>query len=73
VSTIEEIELAVEKLAPSDFARFVAWIDRRRAEVGEIPAAEPLETNGDWFEVYMACPHAFEIPPRKKQFYRPST
>ena len=25
---------------------------------------------GDWFGVYMECPHSFELPPRRKQIYR---
>ena len=25
---------------------------------------------GEWFEVYMQCPHEFEVPPRRKQFSR---
>lgn len=25
---------------------------------------------GEWFEVYMQCPHPFEVPPRRKQFPR---
>jgi predicted nucleic acid-binding protein len=23
----------------------------------------------DWFEVYLQCPHAFEVPPRRRQLY----
>ena len=23
-----------------------------------------------WFEVYLACPHSFELPLRRKEFYR---
>lgn len=30
MSTVEEIERAVEQLAPEDFARLAAWIDARR-------------------------------------------
>ncbi len=30
MSTVEEIERAVERLAPADFARLAAWIDARR-------------------------------------------
>lgn len=26
---------------------------------------------GEWFEVYMQCPVPFEVPPRRRQFYRP--
>jgi AbrB family looped-hinge helix DNA binding protein len=24
----------------------------------------------NWFEVYMQCPGSFELPPRRRQFYR---
>jgi predicted nucleotidyltransferase len=30
MSKIEEIERAVEQLAPEDFSKFVAWMDRKR-------------------------------------------
>ncbi len=30
-----------------------------------------LKKSGDWFKIYMQCPHPFEMPPRAKQFYRP--
>lgn len=26
---------------------------------------------GDWFEVYMQCPASFDLPRRRRQFYRP--
>lgn len=26
---------------------------------------------GDWFDVYMQCPCSFDLPPRRRQFYRP--
>lgn len=29
-----------------------------------------VKRSGDWFDVYMECPHAFEVPPRRKQLYR---
>jgi AbrB family looped-hinge helix DNA binding protein len=29
-----------------------------------------LKGRGDWIEVYMQCPYAFEVPPRRRQFYR---
>jgi hypothetical protein len=32
MSTVEEIERAVEQLRPPDFARFAAWLERKRAE-----------------------------------------
>jgi hypothetical protein len=65
VSNLEEIERAVERLPKDEFAELAAWIDDFRAVV-ESPAS-----GTDWFGVYMACPHPFEIPPRKKQFYDP--
>jgi hypothetical protein len=30
MSKVEEIERAVEQLAPEDFSKFLAWIDRKR-------------------------------------------
>ena len=32
-----------------------------------------LKCSGDWFDVYLQCPHPFQIPPRRRQFYRPKT
>jgi AbrB family looped-hinge helix DNA binding protein len=29
-----------------------------------------VQAPGKWFEVYMQCPHSFELPPRRKEFYR---
>ena len=26
---------------------------------------------GEWFDVYMQCPASFDLPPRRRQFYRP--
>jgi hypothetical protein len=72
VNTVEEIERAVEKLPQKDFAKLAAWMGQKAKTEGHIiePAAK-LTT--DWFEIYMACPHSFKIPPRKKQFYHPKT
>ena len=25
---------------------------------------------GNWFDVYMQCPAHFEVPPRRREFYR---
>ena len=25
---------------------------------------------GEWFDVYMQCPHVFEVPSRRKEVYR---
>ena len=71
VSNVEEIERAVERLAPEDLAKLAAWMDRHRTKAGQ--PASGSETTGDaeWFKIYMDCPHAFEIPPRTKQFYKP--
>jgi hypothetical protein len=66
MSTVEEITRAVEQLPPEDLVRFLAWVDERRSEGLSL---RPSDTA--WFQTYMACPHAFEIPPRKKQFYQP--
>jgi hypothetical protein len=30
MSKVEELERAVEQLAPEDFSKFLAWIDRKR-------------------------------------------
>jgi bifunctional DNA-binding transcriptional regulator/antitoxin component of YhaV-PrlF toxin-antitoxin module len=30
-----------------------------------------VKKSGQWFEVYQQCPHAFSVPPRRKQFYHP--
>lgn len=32
MSTVEEIERAVAQLAPADFARLAAWMNRRQAD-----------------------------------------
>ena len=34
MSKIEEIERAVEQLAPEDFSKLVAWIDQKRQNSG---------------------------------------
>ena len=68
MSTVEEIERAVEQLPPEDIARLAAWLETRHAAW-----REGQSLNTDWFEVYMACPQPFEIPPRKKEFYKPKS
>jgi AbrB family looped-hinge helix DNA binding protein len=30
-----------------------------------------IKAPGDWFDVYMQCPASFELPPRRRQPYRP--
>lgn len=34
MSTVTEIELAIEKLPPSELSRFLAWLDDYRATLG---------------------------------------
>lgn len=29
-----------------------------------------VRNQGQWFEVYVQCPHPFEVPPRRKEFDR---
>lgn len=29
-----------------------------------------VKKRGQWFDVYMECPHPFPVPPRRRQFYR---
>ena len=29
-----------------------------------------VQAPGQWFGVCMECPHSFELPPRRKEFYR---
>ena len=30
-----------------------------------------IRGRAEWFEVYMECPGSFEVPPRRREFYRP--
>jgi len=30
-----------------------------------------VKKGGDWFGIYMQCPHSLELPPRRRQMYRP--
>ena len=71
MSALEEIERAVEKLPPEDFLKLDAWMDQYRAEAAKQLSALAGKSGADWFHVYKTCPGSFEIPPRKKQFYRP--
>ena len=32
-----------------------------------------IKDRGDWFDVYMQCPESFEVPPRRRQYYRRKT
>jgi hypothetical protein len=69
VSTVEEIERAVAKLPQKDFAKLAAWMDQQ-AVVGSHSKGLADKLSADWFDIYMACPHPFKVPPRQKQFYR---
>jgi len=71
VSTIEEIERAVEKLPQKDFAKLAAWMGQHQPAVADHFTRPAAESGGGWFDVFMACPHSFKVPPRQKQFYRP--
>ncbi len=72
VNTVEDIEQAVEKLPPEDLAKLTVWLDQYRAKSVNHPAGNVKKSSEDWFNIYMTCPDTFEIPPRKKQFYKPS-
>lgn len=41
MSTVQEIERAVEQLPPEDFANLSAWIAQRQSALGQQPAAPP--------------------------------
>lgn len=30
-----------------------------------------VKAGGDWFGIYMECPHTLELPSRQRQMYRP--
>lgn len=30
-----------------------------------------VKDGGDWFGIYMECPHSLKLPPRRRQMYRP--
>lgn len=30
-----------------------------------------VKEGGDWFGIYMECPHTLELPSRQRQMYRP--
>lgn len=36
----------------------------------QIVTLRKVKSSGQWFEVYMQCPHPFEVPARRKQLYR---
>jgi hypothetical protein len=70
---VEEIERAVEKLPPDDLVKLTAWLDQYRLEAVNRPAGNGTKSGADWFNIYMACPNTFEIPPREKQRQRDVT
>jgi AbrB family looped-hinge helix DNA binding protein len=37
----------------------------------QVVTLRKVKAPGHWLEVYMQCPHAFSVPARRKQFYRP--
>jgi len=39
----------------------------------QVVTLRKVKNRGDWFSVYMECPHSFEVPPRRRQFYRRKT
>ena len=71
MSTVEEIERAVEKLPKKDIAKLAAWMGQHQAADAAHFTVDADKLSTDWFDVYMACPHSFKVPPRQKQFYRP--
>jgi hypothetical protein len=71
VSTVEEIERAVEKLPQEDFAKLAAWMGQHQVEAASQFTRSAVKSSTGWFDIYMDCPHAFKVPPRQKQFYRP--
>jgi len=73
VTTLEEIERAVEKLPQKDFAKLAVWMGQHQAEAADHSLKPGGKRSADWFDIYMDCPHSFKVPPRKKQFYRPKT
>ncbi len=36
----------------------------------QVVTLRKVKDTGRWFEVYMGCPHAFAVPPRRRQLYR---
>ena len=73
MSSVEEIERAVEKLPQKEFAKLAAWMDQHEAEtIGDF-SIHAAKSDAGWFDTYMSCPHSFKIPPRKKQLYRPKS
>jgi hypothetical protein len=68
---VEEIERAVEKLPQEDLIKLAAWMGQHQVEaIGHITGTA-AKMGAGWFDIYMACPHSFKVPPRRKQYYRP--
>jgi AbrB family looped-hinge helix DNA binding protein len=36
----------------------------------QVVVLRKIKEKNYWFQVYMECPASFEIPPRRRQFYR---
>ena len=36
----------------------------------QVVVLRKVKPPGDWFSVYNECPGTFDMPPRRKQFYR---
>ena len=36
----------------------------------QVVTLRKVKKGGDWFQVYMECPHSFTLPPRRRQLYR---
>jgi hypothetical protein len=71
MSSVEEIERAVEKLPQKDFAKLAAWMDQYQSQATGHFRVRASRSSANWFDVYMACPHSFTIPPRNKKLYHP--
>lgn len=37
----------------------------------QIVTLRKVKAPEDWFDVFMQCPDAFDLPPRRREFYRP--
>jgi len=36
----------------------------------QVVTLRKIKDRGNWFDVYMQCPEPFEVPPRRRQYYR---
>ena len=36
----------------------------------QVVTLRKVKAGDNWFAVYMACPHSFDMPPRRKQYNR---